>query len=167
MPFNTRTLIKEYQKSLRELNKMKKKLQSKKDKTEKDEVDVGLIGSMINDLQFAIQWLQTGRNPDMRRGVDKTGVYLTDPRVLDSLLVEQQTVTGRELSREYQEMIEDAMCTLTEREKDVFMLIKVEGITFEYAAELLGVKKSTVQKHLERAMKKIEQRKRESLFLVS
>ncbi|WP_412734218.1 sigma factor-like helix-turn-helix DNA-binding protein [Heyndrickxia coagulans] len=44
--------------------------------------------------------------------------------------------------------------------------MKVEGITYEYAAELLGVKKSTVQKHLERAVRKIEQRKNESLFLV-
>jgi len=46
-------------------------------------------------------------------------------------------------------------------------MIKVEGITYEYTAELLGIKKSTVQSHLERAEKKIEQRKTESLFLVS
>lgn len=167
MPFNTRTLIKEYKKSLRELNHLKQKYNSKKGRTEKEDVDLQLIDSMISDMQFAIQWLQTGRNPDMRRGVDKTGVYLTDPRVLDSLRVDRPDPAEKELSREEQELIEDALCTLTVREKDVFMLIKVEGITFEYAAELLGIKKSTVQKHLERAVKKIEQRKNESLFLVS
>jgi len=167
MPFNTRTLIKEYQLSLRELNRLKEKYTGKKNRTEKEDVDLQLIGSMISDMQFAIQWLQTGRNPDMRRGVDKTGVYLTDPRVLDSLRVDSPAPAEKELSREEKELIEDALCTLTVREKDVFMLIKVEGITYEYAAELLGVKKSTVQKHLERAVRKIEQRKNESLFLVS
>ncbi|MED4936271.1 hypothetical protein [Heyndrickxia coagulans] len=123
MPFNTRTLIKEYKKSLRELNHLKQKYNSKKGRTEKEDVDLQLIDSMISDMQFAIQWLQTGRNPDMRRGVDKTGVYLTDPRVLDSLRVDRPDHAEKELSREEQELIEDALCTLTVREKDVFMLI--------------------------------------------
>lgn len=117
MPFNTRTLIKEYKKSLRELNHLKQKYNSKKGRTEKDDVDLQLIDSMISDMQFAIQWLQTGRNPDMRRGVDKTGVYLTDPRVLDSLRVDRPDPAEKELSREEQELIEDALCTLTVRKR--------------------------------------------------
>ncbi|MEM1505943.1 sigma factor-like helix-turn-helix DNA-binding protein [Domibacillus sp. 8LH] len=59
------------------------------------------------------------------------------------------------------------MGDLTQREKDVFTLVKAEGLTFEYAAELLGLTKSSVQTYLERAERKIEGRKNDSLFLVS
>jgi hypothetical protein len=41
----------------------------------------------------------------------------------------------------------------------------MEGITFEYDAELLGVKKSTVQTHF-KGQKKIEQCKNETFFLL-
>jgi positive control factor len=123
---------------------------------------------MISDLEYAIEWLKSGRNPDARRGIDKNGVYLTGPAVLDVLPVyELYKTVAREITSFEKEIIDDALCTLTEKEKDVFLMIKVEGITFEYTAELLGVKKSTVQTHFERAEKKIEHRKQESLFLVS
>ncbi|MEM1504783.1 sigma factor-like helix-turn-helix DNA-binding protein [Domibacillus sp. 8LH] len=56
-----------------------------------------------------------------------------------------------ELTLLEKEIIEDVLCTLTKREKGVFMLVKVEEITFEYTAELLGLTKLSVQTYLERA----------------
>jgi RNA polymerase sigma-70 factor (ECF subfamily) len=158
----------EYRKSLREAKRMKAELDRKEEKTLQDENDKKVIAGMISDLEFALEWLSSGRNPDARRGIDKNGVYLTDPAVLDVLPVEPiYKSIAHEISRFEKELIDDALCTLTDREQDVFFMIKVEGITFEYTAELLGIKKSTVQSHLKRAEKKIEQRKSESLFLVS
>ncbi|AGK52018.1 positive control sigma-like factor [Bacillus sp. 1NLA3E] len=168
----------EYRKSLRDARKMKKKfdsrIQSALDKKKKpspqDIDDKKVIASIISDLEYALEWMRSGRNPDARRGIDKRGVYLTDPSVLDVLPVHPFYVElshASEITHYENEIIEDALCTLTEREKDVFLMIKVEGITFEYTAEILGVKKSTVQTHFKRAEKKIEQRKHESLFLVS
>lgn len=162
-----RPLVFEYKQSLRELNKLKDKYKKKGERTKRDEADISIINSMIADVEYAIQWLQSGRNPDLRRGIDKTGVYLTDPRIIENLKVETNLPESKELSPEEKELIEDALCTLTRREKDAFMLVKVEGITFEYAAELLGIKKSSIQTYLDRAEKKIEKRKNESLFLVS
>lgn len=166
----------EYRKSLREAAKMKRvldsKIQREIDKKKKphpqDLEDKKVIASMISDLEFALEWMRSGRNPDARRGIDKKGVYLMDPAVLDVLPVHNVYKTAaHEITDFDKEIIDDALCTLTEREKDIFLMIKVEGITYEYTAELLGIKKSTVQSHLERAEKKIAQRKNESLFLVS
>jgi positive control factor len=163
-----RVLVAEYRKSLREAKQMKSALDKLKIPTLQDVEDKKVIAGMISDLEFALEWLNSGRNPDARRGIDKNGVYLTDPAVLDVLPVAPTYKSiAREISGFEKELIEDALCTLTEREKDVFIMIKVEGLTFEYTAELLAIKKSTVQSHLERAEKKIEQRKSESLFLVS
>ena len=167
-----RVLIAEYKKSLRLANKMKRELKNKNKPTLQDEEDNKIILGMISDLEYAIEWMMKGRNPDLRRGIDKAGVYLTDPAVLEALHVydvdsySDQPVDSIGITEKDRELIDDALCTLTEREKDVFMMIKVEGLTFESTADLLGIKKSTVQTHFERAECKIKKRKNESLFLV-
>ncbi|CAM4017968.1 sigma factor-like helix-turn-helix DNA-binding protein [Mesobacillus zeae] len=163
-----RKLFLEYKRSLRLAKEMRRKIECKEILSEQDKIDKELIGNMISDLEYSIEWLRIGRNPDSRRGIDKQGVYLTDPAILNALHVKPlySTIT-RGISNFKKEMIEDALCTLTEREKDVFIMIHAEGLTFDYTAQLLGVKKSTVQTHLERAEKKIQDRKNQSLFLVS
>lgn len=163
-----RTLILEYKKSLRLARQMKRELDNKKNLSIQDVKDKKVISGIISDLEYALEWLKSGRNPDARRGIDKHGVYLTDTAVLDVLPVHNvYKELAKELSYFDKELIEDTLCTLTIRERDIFIMIKVEGIIFEYTAELLGLKKSTVQTHLERAEKKIEHRKNKSLFLVS
>lgn len=157
-------LIYEYKKSLRDTRKMYQEY-CRENLSIQDEEDKKVIASMIRDLEYVIEWLETGRNPDSRRGIDKEGVYSTNPQILDKIKIEQLEMEERELTREEKEMIEDALCELTQRERDVFIMIRAEGLTYEHVAELLGVKKSTVQTHLERAEKKIEKRKNESLFL--
>lgn len=170
-----RVLMAEYRKSLREAKRLKRVLDSKiqrainneKRPSPQDIDDKKIIASMISDLEFALEWMRSGRNPDARRGIDKKGVYLTDPTVLDALPVHPFYV---ELSRSGEiihyekEIIEDALCTLTEREKDVFLKIKVEGITFEYTAEILGVKKSTVKLTMRGQKRKLNRENMRAFF---
>lgn len=88
---------------------------------------------MISELEYVIGWMTSGRNPNMRRWIDKAGVYLTDQNVLDELLVHNvcKSMDTRGITDFEKELIENAICTLTEREKDVFFMIKVKGLTFE------------------------------------
>ncbi|MGM7635648.1 sigma-70 family RNA polymerase sigma factor [Bacillus sp. Hm123] len=162
-----RVLLYQYLQSLRAARKMLRPLKNKKVLTEREEMDKSLINSMIADLEYAIEWIKSGHNPDARRGIDKWGVYLTDPKVLDKLPVaETYKVAAKELSTLENDIIEDALCTLSKRERDVFMLVRVEGLSFEQAAELLDITKGAAQSYVERAEKKIEKRKSESLFLI-
>ncbi|MEK5107047.1 sigma-70 family RNA polymerase sigma factor [Cytobacillus sp. FSL K6-0129] len=160
-----RVLIAEYKRSLRLARTMRRKIKHVDHKSLKNEEDEKVLSSIISDLVFTIEWLRRGHNPDARRGIDKNGVYITDPSVLDVLPINQQGPSEKDFTQYEKEIVEDALCTLSDREKEIFLLIKVEGITFDYASELLGIKKSTVQTHLKRAEMKIEQRKNESLFL--
>ena len=160
-------MIYEYKKSLRDAKKMYKSY-GRDDLTLQDETDKKIIASMIRDLEYVIEWLETGRNPDSRRGIDKKGVYSMNPQTLDKIKFEKNEGDfERELTKYEREMIEDALCELTTRERDAFMMVKVEGLSYEYAAELMDIKKTTVQTHVDRAEKKIEKRKTKSLFLVS
>ncbi|KAB2334278.1 sigma-70 family RNA polymerase sigma factor [Bacillus mesophilum] len=163
-----RVLIAEYRKSLRIAKQMKRIFDNTMEPSLEALEELKIINGMISDLEYAIEWMKSGRNPDGRRGVDKHGVYLTDPALLDVLPVQGvKPSDNKEMDSLQRELVEDALCTLTKRERDVFMMIKVEGLTYEHTADLLGIKKSTVQTHFERAEQKVEKRKTESLFLVS
>jgi positive control factor len=161
-----RKLLYEYKKSLRDARKLKRTLESRTELNAHE--DIRVVNEMIADLKFAIDWITSGRNPDNNRGIERTSVYLSDPNILDSLYVHPiYNVTSRKTTSLGQAIIDDALCNLTKREKDAFIMVKVEGLSYSYTAELMGIKKTTLQNHMERAEKKIEIRKNSSLFLIS
>ncbi|OAH53880.1 hypothetical protein AWH48_11460 [Domibacillus aminovorans] len=162
-----RTLIYEYKQSLRSLREMKTAIESKVELTELDMQDKTLINSMISEIEFAIQWMVSGRNPDARRGADRTGAYTLDPKLIEAVVPNRAVMEEGKITADEQWLLDDVLGDLTVREKDVFTLVRAEGLSFEYTAELLGVTKSSVQTYLERAQRKIEERKNGSLFLVS
>jgi RNA polymerase sigma factor (sigma-70 family) len=157
-------------------NKLKEKYKDVKDQ----EPDVGkkvindprsstksIINSMISDLEFTIEWIENGRNPNLRRGADRKDVYLLDPQEMDKRVYQElYKESSRELTQDEKEMLEDAMCTLSNREREVFTLYHCDGLSIKRIADLLGLAKGTAQKHFERAVRKIEKNKKESLFLM-
>lgn len=181
-----RTLLYEYKKTRRELRleledtckpfeKFISQAVSDKDKAKLLELKTELklikntYNIMISNLEYAIDWIEHGREPGKMRGADITKVYLKDPFIIDSSMKYKSMVSdepSRELTSIEKEMIEDAMSTLSKREKEVYLLYFVDGCSLQKIADLLGVERSTVQTHYERAVKKIEKRKIESLFLI-
>ena len=145
-----RVLLYEYKKSLRITRKAKT-----------NENDRPVINGMINDLEFAIDWIERGREPGKRRGADKTKVYLKDPFVMDSSnkYLSQSTECQDELSSEDKIRIQQSMSSLTERERETFILFHVECLTYQEISELFGIKKDTVKTTLKRARIKIEKAK--------
>ncbi|WP_309087284.1 hypothetical protein [Domibacillus sp.] len=81
-----RTLIYEYKQSLRVLKEMKAAIGAKPELSGQDSQDKTLINSMISEMEFAIQWMTSGRNPDTRRGADRTGVHTLDPKLIEAVV---------------------------------------------------------------------------------
>ncbi|WP_404333654.1 hypothetical protein [Planococcus rifietoensis] len=40
-----------------------------------DKLDLTQYNSMIDEMNFVLQWLETGRDPNNYRGADKRGIY--------------------------------------------------------------------------------------------
>lgn len=132
-----------------------------------------LLGGMIVDCEFALEWMRIGGNPDRRRGTDKQGVYARswDPAWIDSYSSPNGWYTDRtefsgELTDEQRFRIEEAMRDLSVREKQCFMLYHVDGMSLRDIAVDLSLAKSTVQTNIERASEKIKYAKLNSLFLL-
>jgi len=145
--------------------RLQKALDGTKDKAQRE-----LLGSMLSDCDFALEWLKTGRRPGTRRGVERAyKVSSWDPAWLEayhspngwSVQRERRDLTADERFR-----IEDAMRDLTDRERQCFMMYHVDGMSEYDIAQELHLGRSTVQTYLERAKEKIEYAKMSSLFLL-
>jgi RNA polymerase sigma factor (sigma-70 family) len=171
-------LIFEYKRALQEARKMYKPFQQQ-EVAEKDKKvlsaqqldDKKLISGMISDLEFTIDWLESGRLPGAKRGFDRRDSYqrmiFKDPRMMHAFASvsnkdDESAVTAVDLER-----IEDALSVLTKREKEMFLLNKVQLYSYEEIADLLNVKKSTVQTNMKRAGLKMSKRMSESLFCLA
>ena len=145
-------LIREYEIGRNGLSKMKEVLGD----SDFDKLDKSQINSMIGSMNFSIDWLKSGREPEKYRGIDKKAAYqrnsLTDMDLFPSLDVFPKE---KELDNEEKEAILKVLLDLSPRERQCFILHKVYLMSFYQVSQELKIGRSTVQKYVERAKEKI------------
>lgn len=127
------------------------------------------LGAMIRDVDYVLEWLETGRNPHSRKGAERRYVSLWDP-----LWLEQYNSTrhgpnaapapNAGLSEAERQRIAEFMRGLSRRERECYLMHVAEGLSFAQIARVLGVARGTVQNHIRRARVKIYRAKEKSLF---
>ncbi|MEH7223871.1 sigma-70 family RNA polymerase sigma factor [Bacillus sp. JJ1566] len=153
-------LIHEYTKGRRELSKLKKKLNNE---IVADRVDRSLINSMIDDTDFVIEWLETGRQPGLMRGIDKRTIY--QKRSLESMDIIPDITSQIDeddkplyIPADQKRVLINILSSFSLRERQCYILHAAQGMSMQEIADELGLKKRTVQQYIERARKKVEQR---------
>ncbi|MGQ7277755.1 sigma factor-like helix-turn-helix DNA-binding protein [Brevibacillus thermoruber] len=128
-----------------------------------------IIGEMIGDVEYVIEWLETGRRPGNRRGIERRAAYERekpiDPVRLQAFAYKSTAGSPCNLTEWERFQLQDALSTLSERERECYVLTHGECFSFEETARLLGISKSSVQTHVQRAQAKIRDRVLNSLFL--
>ncbi|GIN62365.1 positive control factor [Robertmurraya siralis] len=155
----TDKLIQEYAEGKRQLNKLHKKLNSEvPEESEKRKI----VSGMIEDMDFVIEWLETGRQPGIMRGVDKRSIY--QKHSLESMdiipdIAEQLTANDKPLSipAEQKKVLIEILSSFSLRERQCYILHVAQGLSMQEIAEEIGLKKRTVQQYIDRAKKKVEQ----------
>ncbi|MCY8061616.1 sigma-70 family RNA polymerase sigma factor [Bacillus spizizenii] len=157
-------LIIEYKRALKEARKMYRAFSETPEieMTAEQKNDKKIIGSMISDIEFTLEWLQNGRQPGARRGADRRDVYqrtiLADPRIIDAMPEEyaiNQEPEG-EVSDWDKERIADALSVLSPREKEVFICYFTKQLSMQEMGELFCLKKGTIQTYINRARLKLK-----------
>jgi len=137
----------------------------KEDKAQRE-----LLGGMLSECDFVLEWLRTGRRPGSLRGVERRYERAWDPQWIDRYhspsgwTVEREKT--RELTADERFRIEEAMRDLSPRERQCFMMYHVDGMSEYEIAQELHIGRATVHTFLERAAEKIENAKVSSLFLL-
>ncbi|WP_196493802.1 sigma factor-like helix-turn-helix DNA-binding protein [Ornithinibacillus caprae] len=146
-------LINEYEQGRRGLSSMKNEL----GESEIDRQDKSKINSMIGEMTEAIEWMKIGRRPGNMRGIDKRSAYqrraLVDMDLFPSLDLQTEQY---ELSDREKKSLINVLVDLSHRERQCYLLHMAHGMSMREIGIELGMGKSTVQKYIERAKEKIE-----------
>ncbi|MCY8399554.1 sigma-70 family RNA polymerase sigma factor [Bacillus haynesii] len=152
-------LLFEYKRALKNTKKLYRPYQDEQGLTAEQLKDKKLIRNMMTDLEYVIDWLENGREPGIRRAIDRRDAYkrmlLKDPQIIDTFSAQIAFEPAQEVSAYDKARIKTALSALTAREKEIFILHKVEQFSYERIATMLGIKKSTVQTNVKRAQLKI------------
>lgn len=165
-PVTMQELIEQYKQSLSRVRERQKTASG-------DEFT--LLSGMASDLQYSLDWMTTGRQPGLRRGIERRAAYQNE-RPFDPLIMQryfrsqepvyewddhlQEDVIGP--NDEYR--IEDAIADLTNREREIYLMSRGNSLTYSQIATYLNISISTVKTNIKRAENKIEYQISQSLF---
>lgn len=124
--------------------------------------DRRLVMEMIASCSYVIEWLETGRRPGNRRGIERRAGYQrevpTDPARLPSTS-ERGAEAARPTEQETEAArfrLEIALRGLTERERSCYTLARGECFSFAEIADMLRISKSSVGTYMIRAQRKVD-----------
>lgn len=149
-------LIPQYEEGLNALERKRNDLGD----TISNRVDMTQYNSMIDSMGFSLEWMETGRQPGLYRGVDKRDAYRVKqydemdilPDINEELRKEREPLY---MSREQRQAFIDVIEKLSTRERQCFIMHVAEQLSMSEIADKLNIKKRTVQQYIERAREKI------------
>lgn len=135
----------------------------------KDKAERKVIGEMVSECEYVIEWLQSGKRPGNKRGIERRAAYqrekLMDPLRMQAFVRDSKAGSPANLTDWQRFQIEDALSRLSPRERECYVLSHGECFSFREIALMLNITKSGVQEYVERAQKKISDDLANSLFL--
>lgn len=154
----TDKLIPQYKEGRKGLGFMQEELTD----SEFDRMDKSQINSMIDSMTYSIDWMETGRQPDNYRGIDKKNAYR--PMQYDAMEIipdiTEQLEKEREplyMDREQRQALIQLFRNFSDRERQCFIMYEAEQLSMGKIADKLGISKGTVQTYIKRAKEKVEQ----------
>lgn len=132
-----------------------------------DMQDLKQFNSMIADMSFSLEWLKTGRQPGVYRGVDEKSVY--QRRSYENIdlipdieiqLREENDINKKHLfmTKEEKIILADILASFSLRERQCYILHVAQKRSMSDIANELGVSKSMVQQSIRRAKRKVQER---------
>ncbi|MDN4069247.1 sigma factor-like helix-turn-helix DNA-binding protein [Paenibacillus vini] len=135
-----------------------------------DKAEREIIGAMISDCNYTIEWLRTGRRPGNRRGIERRAAYqrarAMDPIRLQSFFSNSTAGSPSNISDSERFQIEEALRTLTTLERECFEMAYGGCQSHAQIALMLGLSKGNVSTILGRANKKIEKNMSGNIFFL-
>lgn len=147
-------LIKKYRIALRSVNKARTVATGREDRS--------LLASCADSLGYSIRFMEMGKNPDCRRGITRRS-YLKrevpmDPRSLifaRAIALQSQTPENSEETKNAIKDLGIVLNSLSKKERLAYTYVRSSGYSFQNAADMMDLKKASVQTLVKRAEDKI------------
>lgn len=168
-------LIEEYRLSLktvkRGIRELEKELQGDITEWEKTLLKerISTLNGYVGNLEYSIEWMETCRRPQSRRGVENLAAYQREYSTDDinrARIIDRRVSIENAASYEDEITINSYLALFSPQEREAFTLVKGNNFSYEEAAVLMGCGKSTVQCYVERAEYKIYLQKQGEMQLI-
>lgn len=186
-------LINEYRGALQDMQEVKANLQTKIDAEKRPPLEVGQkrffqempgrntmskLNSIIDSLQFSIDWMELGHEPAPRRAIHRRSGLQREVNVTDVETMRQWFVYEHGNAYEFEDnepkisewdkiRMEDAMSTMSAQEKKVFLLKHEKNLSLSQISDELEISIRSVRSYLHRGEEKIQQQIDRSLFCMA
>lgn len=150
-------LKREYAEGKRMLEKYRDSLIRDDPRKQMDEEtkELTVVKEMIADMNYAIEWMQTGRQPHTRRGVDVRDAYKRSILMEMDLLPNTPPEQEIRITDEQKQAAVKVLMMLSAREMECYLLHASNGLSLGEIAKMLKLSKASVQKHVDRAKTKV------------
>lgn len=143
-------LIMEYKRGKKALERMKSNIT--------DPNELKIVNEMIADMDYAIDWMRLGERPNFTgRAIKQKNAYARRSLINMDLFPSLQVEPTKEISNERKKAVMQILMTLTERQMNCFLLHTAHLRSMQEIADELGIKKRTVQEHIDIARSKIKE----------
>lgn len=119
--------------------------------------EIAVVEGMIAEMNYAIEWMRTGRQPNRRRGVDIHDAYkrsiLMDMDLLPDTPPEQES----RITIVQKQAAVKVLMLLSPRELECYLLHASIGLSEREIAKSLKISRASVRKFVERAKYKVAQ----------
>ncbi|HFF2849791.1 TPA: sigma-70 family RNA polymerase sigma factor [Listeria monocytogenes] len=186
-------LINEYRGALQDMQEVKANLQTKIDAEKRPPLEMGQkrvfqempgkntmskLNSIIDSLQFSIDWMELGHEPAPRRAIHRRSGLQREICVTDIEKMRQWFVYEHGNAYEFEDnepkisewdkiRMEDAMSTMSAQEKKVFLLKHEKNLSLSQISDELEISIRSVRSYLHRGEEKIQQKIDGSLFCMA
>ncbi|MEK4760778.1 sigma factor-like helix-turn-helix DNA-binding protein [Viridibacillus sp. FSL E2-0187] len=150
-------LLGEYKEGRNALHQMKANLH------EDNFEDETQINCMIESMTFAMDWMETGRQPDTYNGIDKKSIYqrqfFESIDVIPDITDELYAIDSKQLymTTEEKKDLAKIFATWSHKERVCYIAHEVQKKSFQQIADELKVSKGAVQSYIKRARSKVKE----------
>jgi len=110
------------------------------------------INSMIDSMNYSIDWMETGQQSDSYRGVSTRGIYqFEDMDIIPDITEQLRGGAGRTVYESGAETI----ASETVPERQCYVMYEEEGLSMAEISAKLGICKATVQVYIKRVREKV------------
>lgn len=123
-----------------------------------DPNELKIVNEMIADMDYAIDWMRRGERPNFTgRAIKQKNAYTRRSLINMDLFPSLEVEPSREISNERKKAVMQILMSLTERQMNCFLLHTAHLRSMQEIADELGIKKRTVQEHIDTARMKINE----------
>lgn len=127
------------------------------------------INGFISNVMYVIAWLSRGHAPGPRRGIHRRSreqrEILMDPLKMQSYANPAACGSPTTISGWERFMIDEAMHSLSDRERECYIMKFGQCFSERQIAGMLDISQQAVNKHIQKAEKKIKESLKSNLFL--